>query len=141
MIRVATAADSEALLDIARAAYGPLDFSRTLAWLHKSLPSPNFTTLLGERSFLVGTVAHLPWEPAPTAYVLFLAAHPARPTPRLEPLILLRQFSAWARTLNATTLEAGSATGYNLEPLFRRLAGSPSRFKRLDRYHVRFSDG
>lgn len=119
---VATRYDLDAILSIARAAYGDRGATpEAAAWVRHSLEDKSIRCLIGSRSFGFILTTRMFWDTDPRAFLLFFAARP-RALPRLEPLHLLRELAAYAKSRGCATLEAGTETTFNLTPFLRRLA-------------------
>lgn len=139
MVRVASPSDIDAIISIARDAYAtPYDWGAIRSWLDVTLTRPHMRCLVGQRSFTIAALSHLPWHSTPVGILLFLTASPTKPGPWLEPLTLLRELLPWFRAHNASTLEAGSNSSYKIEPLLRRLAReNPSALERCEHFRMR----
>jgi hypothetical protein len=134
-IRIATPADIETIMDIARQAYGDRDWVAARRWAEEALASSSTICFLGRRTFAFAQVQRMFWDTQPRGWLLFFAA---RRGSDLEPMAVLRAVGRWARALGAATLECGSETVYDLQPFLRRLAGrDPSRLERYELYRVR----
>lgn len=118
--RVATPADVDLIISIAREAYGidACDWNAATRWVASALNSGSMHCLIGDRTVGFLLVQKMLWDKTPRAFLFYLFGHKGR---GWEALALVRTFIAYAKSAGCASIEAGTETAFDVGALLRRI--------------------
>lgn len=118
--RVATPADVDLIISIAREAYGldACDWNDATAWVRLTISNPAFYCLIGERTVGFLYVQRMLWEKTPDAFMFYVFG---RKGLGWEALALVRTFLSYAKSKGCSRLRCGTETTSDVGVLLKRI--------------------
>lgn len=118
--RVATPADVDLIISIAREAYGidACDWNAATRWVAGALINGSYTCLIGDRTVGFMLMQKMLWDKHYRAFLFYLFGRKGR---GWEALALVRTLVAYAKSHHCASIEAGTETASDVGALLRRI--------------------